>query len=514
MKRIKQFPIVGISMMAVFFLATTGASADIIYVDASATGANDGSNWSDAFTELQSALAEAAYDDQIWAAAGTYRPDFDTTTHIHTGSKHATFLLIRGTAIYGGFPVGGGTWQQRNPDSLETILTGDLKLNDGAVNDPQALLDELTRMENVYHVVTAKNTDPNTILDGLTISDGNADAENYPDPNSIGAGIFLDESSLTVNDCYFTENASFTNSGAVENSWGNVTLTDCDFVMNATGNHGGAIRNFYARAHIAHCRFRQNYGWQGGAVANQYSAVEISDSMFQDNSGYAGGAIQTIYTIYNHVQTHVDHCLFLRNSAYNGGALFELNDLLTMSNCTFIQNTADRDGEAVYCKSFDGLYPSTIDIHGCILWDSGDEIANEDNSEITIYHSNIRDGWGGPGHANLNTDPMFANHALDDFHLQSQAGRYYPNTDTWILDPVTSPCIDTGDSNTPIGPEPFPNGGIVNMGYYGGTAQASKSWFNKPPCETPITGDLNGDCIVDLLDLRLMTFHWLEDHRE
>jgi hypothetical protein len=44
-----------------------------------------------------------------------------------------------------------------------------------------------------------------------------------------------------------------------------------------------------------------------------------------------------------------------------------------------------------------------------------------------------------------------------------------------VIDDVTSPCIDAGDPNTPIGDELFPNGGVVNMGAYGGTAEASKS---------------------------------------
>ena len=58
--------------------------------------------------------------------------------------------------------------------------------------------------------------------------------------------------------------------------------------------------------------------------------------------------------------------------------------------------------------------------------------------------------------------------------------------------------------------EPFPNGGIVNMGAYGGTAEASKSYFGSPPCETIIAGDINGDCKVDVDDLMLLISHWLE----
>jgi hypothetical protein len=66
--------------------------------------------------------------------------------------------------------------------------------------------------------------------------------------------------------------------------------------------------------------------------------------------------------------------------------------------------------------------------------------------------------------------------------------------------------------SSPIGYEPFPNGGIINMGAYGGTPEASKSYFDSPLCETIIAGDIDGDCKVDFQDFAIMAFHWLQDH--
>jgi hypothetical protein len=100
-----------------------------------------------------------------------------------------------------------------------------------------------------------------------------------------------------------------------------------------------------------------------------------------------------------------------------------------------------------------------------------------------------------------------------DYHLKSQAGRYDPNSGSWVMDDVTSLCIDAGDPNSPIGDEPFPNGGIINMGAYGGTGEASKSYFGEPPCDTIIAGDINGDCKVDLKDFTLFANNWLKDNR-
>lgn len=77
---------------------------------------------------------------------------------------------------------------------------------------------------------------------------------------------------------------------------------------------------------------------------------------------------------------------------------------------------------------------------------------------------------------NFSADPLFANPAAGDFHLRSQAGRYDDATGTWVLDPVTSPCIDAGDPTATWTTEPQPSGERIDIGSYGGTALASKSY--------------------------------------
>ena len=82
-------------LIALLLLAAAPrASAEVRYVDDSATGANDGSTWCDAFTEFQSALAVATAGDEIRVAAGTYLPDYDPAAGQHTGDRDATLQLI------------------------------------------------------------------------------------------------------------------------------------------------------------------------------------------------------------------------------------------------------------------------------------------------------------------------------------------------------------------------------------------------------------------------------------
>jgi hypothetical protein len=102
-----------------------------------------------------------------------------------------------------------------------------------------------------------------------------------------------------------------------------------------------------------------------------------------------------------------------------------------------------------------------------------------------------------------------------DYHLTSTVGRWDPVAKAWAQDLIDSPSIDEGDPNTPVGDEPSPNSGRVNLGAYGGTAEASKSAeISKPPdgprCTEFPPMDFNHDCKVDRADLDLFMQHWLD----
>jgi hypothetical protein len=91
----------------------------------------------------------------------------------------------------------------------------------------------------------------------------------------------------------------------------------------------------------------------------------------------------------------------------------------------------------------------------------------------------VQGGW--PGEANIDASPCFSDPNNSDYHLRSEAGRWDPVAEDWVVDDVTSPCIDRGDPNSTVSDEPDPNGGIINMGAYGGTAEASMSTGTLPP---------------------------------
>ena len=190
---------------ALFLSLTLPARAAVHHVKADATGANDGSSWLDAFIELQSALTAAEPGDEIWVAAGTYTPDYDVASGLHTGDRSATFQLKSGVALYGGFVGAETVRDQRDLAATESILSGDLSADDGDSRpgcEPNSggattngggagdgNTDPCTRGENSNTVVTAFDVGPSTILDGFTITAGNTDR--------LGGGMLIDNGGLT-----------------------------------------------------------------------------------------------------------------------------------------------------------------------------------------------------------------------------------------------------------------------------------------------------------------------------
>ena len=135
----------------------------------------------------------------------------------------------------------------------------------------------------------------------------------------------------------------------------------------------------------------------------------------------------------------------------------------------------------------------------------------------TIKYNNV---WGNlygsyyntyPPATDIHEDPLFADD-FNDFHLKSEAGRWDANSETWVIDAATSLCIDAGDPCDLVGIEPNPNGGRINMGAYGGTAEASKSGSGivEPVCVNPPPMDTNGDCKIDFIDFAEFASQWMD----
>lgn len=239
----------------------------------------------------------------------------------------------------------------------------------------------------------------------------------------------------------------------------------------------------YAPVTINDCRIVENP--DGGILLDSHDNVTITNCYIAAN-GTAG--------IWAYASApFIRNCVVVRNC----GAGIRATRGGDISNCT----VADNDGI--------GIWISQGTLVNSIAWGNGQQqVYNPDQASSATY-CDVHGGWAGQG--NLDAGPLFADANSGDYHLKSQAGRWDPNSQLWVKDDVISPCIDAGDPASPVGQEPFPNGGIINMGAYGGTAEASKSYFGEPVCETIVAGDINGDCKVDFVDLALMAAHWFSE---
>jgi hypothetical protein len=160
---------------------------------------------------VPTALTRAISGDEIWAAAGTYKPTTGT-------DREATFQLQSGVALYGSFAGTETARSQRNPTSNVTLLSGDLNGEDvGFTNNA----------ENVYHVVTGAD---GAILDGFTITGGNANRSGEI-ITGFGGGIYNISGSPALANLTISGNIA-TEGGGMFNNSGNPTLTNVTFSGN------------------------------------------------------------------------------------------------------------------------------------------------------------------------------------------------------------------------------------------------------------------------------------------
>lgn len=379
----------------------------------------------------------------------------------------------------------GGISDQPPPLEATTYLVIDDCRFEG--NGPYAALDTSFGTKELFNCDFINNFDGSAIFQGAHCSvwaenclfQNNTSASFWGGGGAIGTDV-LEHSGMTLIDCDFLNNTAVSDGGAVLSVWGDVHIEGCSFVNNTsqTGT-GGAV-----------------YVWS-------YSQFDVLDSLFRNNdAALSGGAVYQQDAEGPEASLYA-HVLFAGNTSLEGGGVTCNGSLANFNHCTFASNAAEF-GSAIACDSFEQSTPSSLTITNSILWNGGSPIGNRDLSAIAIRYSDIEGGWAGEG--NLNADPLLADAVNGDVHVKSAYGRWDAAQAIWVYDAVTSPCIDAGDPNdTGWTNEHWPHGRRVNMGAFGGTAQASLSGDT-----SGTMADLNGDGLVNLEDYAEFSEDWLK----
>ena len=270
------------------------------YVKLGSSGS--GTSFSDAFGDLQEALDVAIAGNKIYVAAGTYKPsvEFDFDGSGGADAREATFQIPDGVEVYGGFPatatgtVTPADIAARDFTADETILSGDLD-NNNAISGGDAC-----------HVVFTKNVSSITLVDGFTITGGNANT--IYGVNSRGGGWYNEGdgnvSNPILRNCGFSRNSANFGGGGMCNDGRNGTsspmLINCSFTENNAQNGGGMYNDGRTTSGtsspiLTNCSFTKNTATDGGGMLNDAgrggtSNPVVRNSIFWENNAVSANS--------------------------------------------------------------------------------------------------------------------------------------------------------------------------------------------------------------------------------
>ncbi|MHC4084997.1 MAG: right-handed parallel beta-helix repeat-containing protein [Planctomycetota bacterium] len=432
---------------------------NMIYVDITATGNDNGTTWTDAFDTIGEAISASVAGNEIWVADGTY-------------TLSSTLNVNKAIGIYGGFE---GDETSRGQEKSGGQREGG---KEGGQND--VIVDGGGVVRCLY--VTGDAT-----IDSFTIRNGYT----Y---NGDGAGMAVYNCSPTVSNCTFTNNnaghsvnGDDADGGGMHNKRSSPTVTNCVFNNNAAGDDGGGLCNKSgSNGTFTNCVFSNNFTRgcndgksDGGGVFNTSSERDpvcsnptFTNCVFTGNSTVrdGGGAcdVDQPGTAGDPTPTYTN-CVFYDNSAGDDGGGISIKDGAdtTLTNCVFVDNSSSGDGGGAH-NSKSSTNPSYINctfnsnsagddgggiavkngssttVTNCILWDdqaidNDDEIFVKD-ATITVTYSDVEGDYTGDG--NIDSDPKFGDSSDPD----GGDNTFRTHDDGLRLD-SDSPCIDAGNNN-------------------------------------------------------------------
>lgn len=431
------------------------------------------SSW-DVPCTLQTALEDSDPGDEIWVAAGTYKPTSGN-------DRSAAFRLGPGVSVYGGFPAAGGTWAQRNWQKNVTTLSGDI----GIAGDPT---------DNSYQVLVNYWIDETAKWDGFTISNGQTGIDNIsadvtltnlvvsgntsPD---IGAGIINLTSNPTLINVTISGNSAELDGGGMHNEESHPLLTNVTFTNNTASGFGGGMYNWASNPTLTNVIFQNNSATQGGAIHNEISDPILSNISFTSNTAVAHGG--AMFNLDSHPSLF-DVTFTSNGASVEGGAMVNSNSDPTLSHVNFISNYASSGGAMVNTlTSSPSLTDVTFSLNSAIY---GGAIFNYEMGNPIISHTTFSENLAfevGGAMLNSGSNPSLVNVTVSG-NIAQNIGGGIANFDN--SHPNLTNVTLFGNSSTNFG------GGILNE-LSNLTVTNSIIWDNNPD---QISSDINSAVFI------------------
>lgn len=303
-------------------------AASIIRVTTSgATSGTCGGDWTHPCNLLYALGSVANSGDEIWVAAGVYKPTTSTT------DRTASIPLKAGVAIYGGFAGSETERAQRDPQAHVTIFSGDI---DGDDSQTPIVTDASTETglgNNSYHVVTGA---AGATLDGVTITAGY-----IPGIDVAGGGLYT-TASMTINGVTVSGNRAYGGGGIYSSA--PVTVTNSTFTGNLGDDSGGGFYNGGAGTTLTNVTFTNNRATDGAGAAGAW--MTLTNVTFTDNIATMRGG-----GFYASGPATLTDVTFTHNSGgsggIGGGMCVDGTSLVTLNRVTFTNNYGATTGGGI-----------------------------------------------------------------------------------------------------------------------------------------------------------------------
>jgi predicted outer membrane repeat protein len=242
------------------------------------------------------------------------------------------------------------------------------------------------------------------------------------------------------------------------NNGEDLTVILCGFtITNGSATCGGGIYCSSSSPSLQNVTISGNSASYGGGIYCQNnSSPSLENVTITGNASDSGGGINC----QNNSSPSLQNVTISGNSASDsGGGIRCFFSSPSLDNVTISGNSASIWGGGIYCSMSNPILINSI------LWNDSPEEIYINSGSLTATYSDIQGGFTGTD--NIDSDPLFVNPGIGDYHLQS-----------------ISPCIDAGDPASPLDPDCT----IADMGAYYFHQQ-----YNGPVWHISTTGsDLTG----------------------